>query len=366
MSEKIYHINKNNIFVKIMKYIWNLDHHDFSHMCPFFWLSLANIFIIVPYFCICKALLAIKVSGSYIIDLLDAYFEELDKKATEKEIARYQELSKNNFKNVTISREKIRTLEKKIYKYDLESKIETRSDQFINSLFRTYWDKENEKERLKRAKKHERERELEEARRLSRINKFKSIYEKKLSSDEIEHIIFTNSYESYIREYEQDKERIAREKMIANKVKINKMIEVIKPIFTWLAYTLGGFVTLFIGYWLVIWTGSFIEWFSELDFTLYEKAKQAIKQSLAVTGIIVLIGGIVILLSYLIIEGIKNNSFSISINIPTPVINFFSSVWNFILVLLKGIAYPFKQIGNLISFLITMVKDECPPIKWED
>jgi hypothetical protein len=41
----IFTLKKDAWHAKLMKYIWNLDHTDFTHMCPYFWLSIANFFI---------------------------------------------------------------------------------------------------------------------------------------------------------------------------------------------------------------------------------------------------------------------------------------------------------------------------------
>lgn len=49
-EEKIYHLKKNAWHAKLMKYMWNLRHDDFSHICPYFWLSVLNVVAIIPYF----------------------------------------------------------------------------------------------------------------------------------------------------------------------------------------------------------------------------------------------------------------------------------------------------------------------------
>lgn len=49
MTDSKFVLSKNSWHVKLMKFIWNLDHKAFSYMCPYFWLSVFNVLIIVPF-----------------------------------------------------------------------------------------------------------------------------------------------------------------------------------------------------------------------------------------------------------------------------------------------------------------------------
>ena len=42
-------LSKNSWHVKLMYYIWKWDYSDFSNICPYFWLSVINVVIFLPY-----------------------------------------------------------------------------------------------------------------------------------------------------------------------------------------------------------------------------------------------------------------------------------------------------------------------------
>jgi len=50
MIKDVFVLSKNAWHSKLMKYIWNLNYRDFSHMCPYFWLSVFNVIAFVPVF----------------------------------------------------------------------------------------------------------------------------------------------------------------------------------------------------------------------------------------------------------------------------------------------------------------------------
>lgn len=51
MFKDVFALKKNSWHAKLMKYIWTtISHKDFSHMCPYFWLSILNVIIVVPVF----------------------------------------------------------------------------------------------------------------------------------------------------------------------------------------------------------------------------------------------------------------------------------------------------------------------------
>jgi len=55
---KEFELNKNGWHVKLMYYIWGTTTDDFSNMCPFFWLTILNIVLVIPY-TIIKGIMAI-------------------------------------------------------------------------------------------------------------------------------------------------------------------------------------------------------------------------------------------------------------------------------------------------------------------
>jgi len=50
MIKDVFVLSKNAWHSKLMKYIWNLNYRDYSHMCPYFWLSVFNVIAFVPVF----------------------------------------------------------------------------------------------------------------------------------------------------------------------------------------------------------------------------------------------------------------------------------------------------------------------------
>ena len=45
MFSEGFHFKKTAWHAKLMRYIWGFRPQDFSHMCPYFWLSILNFFI---------------------------------------------------------------------------------------------------------------------------------------------------------------------------------------------------------------------------------------------------------------------------------------------------------------------------------
>lgn len=48
MIKDVFVLRKNSWHMSLMKWIWNLNYRDFSHICPYFWMSVLNIVIIIP------------------------------------------------------------------------------------------------------------------------------------------------------------------------------------------------------------------------------------------------------------------------------------------------------------------------------
>lgn len=74
-------------YVKLMKFIWGLDHSDFPNMCPFFWLTLLNIVMIIP-ICIIKILIVlftfIRRPFTKLFNKWDDYLREKQREEDEK------------------------------------------------------------------------------------------------------------------------------------------------------------------------------------------------------------------------------------------------------------------------------------------
>lgn len=49
MIKDIFILRPTAWHARLMRYIWGFKYYDFSHICPYFWLSLLNIITIIPY-----------------------------------------------------------------------------------------------------------------------------------------------------------------------------------------------------------------------------------------------------------------------------------------------------------------------------
>lgn len=48
MIKDVFVLRKSSWHMSLMKWIWNLNYKDFTHICPYFWMSVLNIVIIIP------------------------------------------------------------------------------------------------------------------------------------------------------------------------------------------------------------------------------------------------------------------------------------------------------------------------------
>lgn len=89
MFKDTFKLKKSSWHVKLMKYTLNLNYCDFDHLCPYFWLTIFNI-IIFPVFGPIKFLIKIvlgtwfKALFEYITDKLESYKENKRQKLIEK------------------------------------------------------------------------------------------------------------------------------------------------------------------------------------------------------------------------------------------------------------------------------------------
>lgn len=73
--------------MSMMTYIWGLKHYDFSHICPYFWLSIFNLIIIIPLFLIKLVFKTILYNGiASTIESLDNYAGKLRKSKLTKQL----------------------------------------------------------------------------------------------------------------------------------------------------------------------------------------------------------------------------------------------------------------------------------------
>jgi hypothetical protein len=354
MSDKIYHLKKDGFLVKIMRYIWGFDYHDFSHMCPFFWLSVFNLIIIIPYFCICKTLLGLKLVGKWlgkhavlISEVIDEKIGDWDKRQHERYLER---LEKKQFKDVSkLTSDKIRKIQK----------IVPHTEKNLD-LLTLLWEKYEENLEAKEKRESERRMELAQQKRLQKeadkIQEFKS-KAKDMSEDEIQHIIATKGYWKYLSDYQASQEELELAKKKEAKRKINHALKIVKPILTYSAYTVGSIVAMgglyFLGKFL-IW---FVNFIGNQDYTGFWSM---CKEVLIWLGIGLIGIGILLLIGYFILKPLFRlmAEWDISGKIGDTLEPIINVIW-------RIIKYPFVKIWKLVDLIVTMIKNECPPIKWE-
>lgn len=72
-------LSKNSWHARMMNYIWGFKTSDFSHICPYFWLSILNVIIFIPF-----AILKTFVRGLIVVlnrstDLFDQKYDQWEK-----------------------------------------------------------------------------------------------------------------------------------------------------------------------------------------------------------------------------------------------------------------------------------------------
>jgi len=351
--QKNYHLKKDSWHVKMMYYIWKIDYKSFSHMCPYWWLSCFNFLIFIPF-------LTIKETCRYIIYIckkIFLFFEVLEEQAIERDRKRIEKIVKT------------KTLE------DLASiKNKKEIEKITNLLYYSDWDKYKAFRAVKFALEEQNEKQKEEIENQKQkeylLKEVKSYYKTLDLKDEIDNI-------NYLKKLKDEKDRILAEKekqrIIENKKRINEILKVVRPILTWLAYTIGSIIVLFCLYYFVV----FVAYLYHLivSIRLSEKEWENIKFIFKIILSIILFVGTV---SYLIIKGHISNFFCwLGSSFDDIEFKGLKVVFKYISTSFKYIAIPFvfiakivanicKKIVGFFKFIIQMVKNECPPIIWED
>ena len=152
---------------------------------------------------------------------------------------------------------------------------------------------------------------------------------------------------------------IEREKMIARKNAINNATKNVKVFFKFMSYIIIALIVLFLG---------------KMLYKLFLFLGQIHHASYVSFGILVLkVIGVII--GFIVLFFIFKFIFSFLVNISFPKIRFKIPKW--FKTFIKAICYPFIKIyyffafvigsiGKIISFLIQMVKSNCPATKWQD
>lgn len=413
MFKDVFTLKKSSYHAKMMKWIWNLECTDFTHMCPYWWLSVFNHMIFIPYFIIRKGGWLIKyllVLLGHTIVLLwklfeaplslvydkwerridrlnaereerrlerEAYWKEKRKKEREERIAYYkehpEEIEEMSKKNSTLL-EEIREWHWRDY-LELTDKMH----EIKNKIEQSEWAKKAEK----RAK------EAAEA-----LSKIRQNFIRKYSGMDKNEILTTTPderLEHILHQWEEKKKEESaqreRERMIAIKNRINSILRIVKPIVTSVAYALGSIVVIFAVYYIFKGTIATVHYISSIRHSTWQKMGKV-----GSTGGVILTGlGIIFLIGWGIFNAfmyIQDNNITIFPkrkrkysykvytekpeshfweNIFEAILNFFewmgdnifSPVWKFICKFCR-------IIKNAVYFIIQMLKANCPAIRWED
>jgi hypothetical protein len=84
MIKDVFVLKKNSWHTKLMKRIWGWNYYDFSNMCPYFWLTVLNC-LIAPFIILFDVvkLIATKIAD-FVMPYLDAMAEAYEKRCEEK------------------------------------------------------------------------------------------------------------------------------------------------------------------------------------------------------------------------------------------------------------------------------------------
>lgn len=420
MFKDVFVLKKNAYHARMMKYIWGLNHYDFSHICPYWWLSVFNHIVFLPVFTVKEGfkllvyLCKILWKGFWIITEppLKAIQKWLDEGNRKREIRRQARL--------ILKREKEAALWKKWSDYykahpeklvEIKEKKESVFDRITNKLkefhyrdwqeikTQVYYVKEKMEEEKWILEAEEREKIAQQEKEKRKKN-FLTMYK----GDNVESLLVDGTWEGYLTKMEQQKKQSEIEKEAARrraaKERINKILRIIKVPTTIIAYTLGTAAVLFGLYWVF----RFFKWVIDGINSVPHKEWVTVGSFLGKIGLgilaLALLVGIIISLIMLFRtlseigykwprwltfrrHRVKDNDYWdreerkikmrrekarrreewVEKYIFKPILaicKFFQFIW------FKIICRVARGIRNAVLFLIQMLKNNCPAIEWKD
>ena len=353
MFKDVFKVKKTSYHARMMKYIWNLDYYNFSHMCPYFWLSIFNHFIIVFVFIFKQVYRLVFVKFvRFMLEMLmsvhehiNDYFDEIEQQKLQKKAYYYIEHPE------ILGKFKYRYIDKfldKINDTDLRWKVR---DLYYESSRKIETEKERE---IRLAKEAEAEKE-----RLRLREEFMKMCE---DQEKRNKLLQTEAYIDYVKkEHEKRKraeEEAKRQRIIRNKQRITNILKIVKPILTWCAYLLGSFVVivgLYYGYVFFDWL---IGYFSNIKHTTYIKVGKMTALTIgSIAGIALALFILFHIISYLI-------KIDMSFVWLKKGANFVSKP--FVWLYKKALKPAWCWTVSAIGLVIQMFKNQCPAIEWED
>ena len=310
MIKEVFNLKKNAWHSKLMKFTWGYTHRDFSHICPYFWLSVLNVVMFPITFFIKTVVVGL---GKLIGDLFVKIFGPL---------IIYVQNRPSKWERLEMWEEKfIEELKKgngleSFARLDLELKCNTKFNDVFQKIY--YIDSN---------------RDL--------YAKIQALREKYFDEREK-------------KQYQYDAEIKALS--IKNKQKITKMVNIVKPIAVNILYLAAGFTLAFVGLGLY-----------ELGILLYKLGVWILNLSFDIDwhtfflamGLLIGLGLAVILL--VVIVSYFYNKITNCCECRQKLLNFFSYFKY-----LKYLGYPVYYVYKFFELLWIMLKDNCPAINWED
>lgn len=345
----------------MMKYIWNLNYSDFSHMCPYWWLSVFNVIIFVPLFTVKESFKllgkGLKKIGNIIwtmIEMVEDHFEKMEQDRLQKELDFYV-ANPDKIKDIS-DKEYNRLKSAESFNYSLEK-------MFGNIRWEGF--KEQEAIKINVAKAKEQEELRKEFERTAKL----------LSEREKERILQEKTMREFLEEQRKADIEFERQRIIKNKQRINAILRVVKPILTYSAYTIGSIIVLIVLYYFVTFMMYIGTAFSNIKPETWAKTSHNIKEGSVwvwwiLSRLMVLIGLIYVCVKF--VKYLKKRITVPTITLPSvklPSMNIKKHL-GFLSIIGNGLHFifikPFSMIGKFFTISIQMLKNECPPIKWED
>lgn len=317
MFKDSFTLKKDSWHASLMKYIWNFYTSDFSHICPYFWLSILNIFIALPVF----------LFKSTFNKLL-AFFNKLGRKARERRWLREEEKSRVERLEGQVIRENIKNDPEFRENFWKQVMLEEDNCKLSSSYWEIYYDIVREFNWY----------DEDTIKKREDIATSWDVWKKYLAESE------AKRKDKRVRKFAEQQKHIL--KVQTRKEKIGKMMRYVKPTSTFLVMLLG--------------TAALLALVAGLVYIISKVTAHAWINILVIIAGLAAFAGVVILLFY-IIRAICNLGIKIHIGCSTK---------KRILSVLKAIAQPFvwffKGLGTFFSILLQIIKSNCPAIVWKD
>lgn len=317
MFKDVFVLKKTSWHSRLMKFTWNLSHRDFSHMCPYFWLTIFNClafpftFLFKGVFC--KALQLLMVQIERLADYIDA--------RTERWNAKYYERLKSDPNALQ------RLLEADFSKKCNKSLKNFLTDYLYYTDYKKYRDIKDQ-------------REIVQDNIITQRWAQHRIEQQKKEESFMKNLVFQQS---------------VNETVVAAKKRINFILKYAKPISVGFLYLLGA-ATVLVVLWL-LWL--FLGWIISLPVTIW-------LEILVIIGLIVGILGAACLFGFGFAYLMRNIDFTICCEKREKIIRILKIITKPIVWVAGYVIIIFKAIYKGGYFFIQMLKNNCPAIKWED